>query len=81
MGTSCQGLCFLKRRNKENSLECKKNRNHEKAKEARCLQPSARGKLPMTRAELMRVSEVTVISTTRELGGRNGREKRLLREG
>lgn len=45
------------------------------------MQPSARGKLPMTRAELMRVSEVTVISTTRELGGRNGREKRLLREG
>lgn len=44
-----------------NSLECKKNRNHEKAKGVRCLQPSARSKLPVARVELMRVSEVTLV--------------------
>lgn len=44
-----------------NSFECKKNRNHEKGKEARCLQPSVRSKLPMARVELMRVSEVTMV--------------------
>lgn len=42
-----------------NSLECKKNRNHENEKEARCLQPSVSSKVPMARVELVRVSEVT----------------------